>query len=156
MDKLPKTSASSIVARLIKTILIITILAGCNPDVEDIIQETEFNKDLGTMEFNFALPRLGVPPWGVHRFDLSIAYSADSLYKELFFKMANVSDFQQGYLFHLPEGSYYWRAGITCSCAGDTCLWGGFPGGQWGKRFTFDQVQIIKGETTKVKPKFDR
>ncbi len=108
---------------------------------------TELDKDMGTVQFNFPIPiRRNVPVDQVHRIDLSVAINAYDLYRGEFLVSANVSDLVQTYTFKLHEGDYYFQAGITCSCAGDTCLWDGFPGGQWGTKWTLDKFTITKNQ----------
>lgn len=108
----------------------------------------------GVLEVDFKLPYVPLPKNKIHRIDLSIARSADSLYKGLFISSANVSDIKSLYRFVLAPGSYYYQAAITCSCQADSCLWGGFPGGQWGKRWAIDQVDVILGEVVRESPSF--
>lgn len=108
----------------------------------------------GVLEVDFKLPYVPLPKNKIHRIDLSIARSADSLYKGLFISSANVSDSKSLYRFVLAPGSYYYQAAITCSCQADSCLWGGFPGGQWGKRWAIDQVNVILGEVIRESPSF--
>ena len=126
---------------------------GCEPEIDDGNgggtggTEVDINENLGNIVFNFPLPEGGVPKNKIHRVDLSIAEDAHSLYSGYFLKSANVSDLLSSYGFKLEDGEYYFQAGITCSAAGDTCLWGGFPGGQWGTKWASGKVEVKKGET---------
>lgn len=108
----------------------------------------------GVLEIDFKLPYVPLPANKIHRVDLSLARSADSLYRGLFISSSNVSDSKNLYRFVLPPGSYYYQAAITCSCQADSCLWGGFPGGQWGKRWAIDQVDVLLGEVIRESPSF--
>ncbi len=108
----------------------------------------------GVLEVEFKLPYVPLPLNKIHRIDLSIARSADSLYRGKFISSANVSDNKSLYRFVLPPGSYYYQAAITCSCQADSCLWGGFPGGQWGVRWAIDKVDVLLGEVIRESPSF--
>ena len=129
-------------------ILLISFLA-CHPDIitDSTDTEIELEDNNGIINFNFQIPEMRVPVENIHRIDLSIAVDAHSLYSGYFLESANVSDYQANYSFDLEDGEYYYQAGITCSSNGDTCLWGGFPGGQWGTKWTSGKIEIIKGET---------
>lgn len=83
----------------------------------------------GEVQLSFPIDDRHVPQRCIKRADLSIAYTADSLYRKEFLTVANVSNYQSLYKFHLEPGLYYYQAGKTCVCGGDTCLWGGYPGG---------------------------
>jgi hypothetical protein len=126
--------------------------AGCTPQGgdDDVIPAVT----TGVLEVDFKLPPVNLPDGSVHRIDLSVARSADSLYRERFISSANVTDEKSLYRFVLPPGSYYYRAGITCSCLGDSCLWGGFPGGRWGARWAIDKVDVKLGEVIRESPSF--
>lgn len=132
-------------------IMLFTITCGNDPFIDDNVIGPATT---GVLEVEFKLPYVPLPANKIHRVDLSIAKSADSLYKGLFISSANVSDSKLIYRFVLDPGSYYYQAAITCSCQADSCLWGGFPGGQWGKRWAIDQVDIIKGEVIRESPSF--
>lgn len=111
-------------------------------------------KDQGILEFNFALPPSLLPEGKIHRLELLLARSADSLYRNLFFADINVTDSRDIYQFLLPPGNYYYKAGITCGCLADSCLWDGFPVGQWGSRFSSNRFSIYQGAISKEKPDF--
>jgi len=103
-------------------------------------------QNIGTVEFDFPVPNRIAPASGIHRIDLSLAKTANDLYRGDFLISANVSDRERTYSFKLVPGDYYFQAGITCSCLGDTCLWDGFPGGRFGTKWAMDRITIAKGE----------
>ncbi|MDD4645325.1 MAG: hypothetical protein PHY99_04985 [Bacteroidales bacterium] len=108
----------------------------------------------GILEVDFQLPTVQLPTKNIHRVDLSIARTTDSLNKGLFISSANVLDSKTIYRFTLVPGTYYYRAGVTCSCLGDSCLWGGFPGGRYGVRWASGKVIIALGQVTRDVPSF--
>lgn len=108
----------------------------------------------GQLSFHFVLPPSVLPTGKVHRTELKLAYTADSLYRGLFFAEANVTDTREEYNFTLPEGDYYYQAGITCSCLSDSCLWDGFPNGQYGRRYSINQISVTAGQSIDEKPLF--
>ena len=136
---------------LISLVFLGTISCGDDPFIDNNKSEPTTT---GVLEVDFKLPYVPLPAQRIHRIDLSIARSADSLYKGLFISSANVSDSKSLYRFVLTPGSYYYQAAITCSCQADSCLWGGFPGGQWGKRWAIDQVDVLLGEVIRESPSF--
>lgn len=99
----------------------------------------------GTITFEFPL----VDNYGAgictRRMDLSLAWSADSLYRKEFVTAANLSDYAGTYTFTLPPGKYFYQAGKICTCLGDTCLWNGYPGGQYGERWTMGWFEVSEG-----------
>ncbi len=108
----------------------------------------------GTLEFRFMLPEYKVPKGSIHRVSLGFALSVDSLYRGQYFQKVNVSDYQESYsLLFLPD-EYYYNAVITCSCGGDTCLNGGFPGGRFGMKYNFDKFEIENQKTTIIETHF--
>ncbi len=122
------------------------ILAGCEPQTPDDPGGISQDPESGSVEFNFSLPARNAPVSGIHRLDLSLAHTAYDLYRGDFFISANVSDRVPTYNFNLAPGDYYFQAGITCSCLGDTCLWDGYPGGRFGAIWKMDRITIVKGE----------
>lgn len=109
----------------------------------------------GYVEVEFKLPKYnGIPSQNIHRVFFGFAYTVDSLYRGEYFKKLNVSDYQILYKEILPVGEYYYEAIITCSCEGDTCLNGGFPGGKYGMKHTFLNFYVIDQETILIKPEF--
>jgi hypothetical protein len=133
-------------------LLLSGLLQGCLPKFED---EPELPADpRGSLEFRFILPVYQIPRDGIHRISLGFAYSADSLYRGLFFKKVNVSDFQEVYSLKFMPEDYYFDAVITCSCGGDTCLNGGFPGGRFGMKHLADKFTIETGHNTVIETHF--
>lgn len=134
---------------LIKYILIL-FLAGviaCEPDTPADPEGNTGNQNTGTVEFDFPLPNRIASASGIHRIDLSLALTGSDLYRGDFLITANVSDRERLYTFRLEPGDYYFQAGITCSCLGDTCLWDGFPGGRYGTKWAMDRITVVKGKT---------
>lgn len=112
--------------------------------------------DHGYVEVEFLLPEYKkIPDRNLHRVSLGFAYTVDSLYRGEFFKKVNVSDHQNLYKVILPEGEYYYEAVITCSCNGDTCLNGGFPGGKFGMKYDFLNFLIVEELTTSITTHFE-
>jgi hypothetical protein len=126
---------------------------GCEPEIVDENGNgtegsgIDINENFGNIVFDFPLPVSAIPEDRIHRINLSVAKDAHSLYSGYFLQSANVSDLLSTYSFKLEDGEYYFQAGITCSAAGDTCLWGGFPGGQWGTRWVSGTIEVNKGES---------
>ncbi len=133
-------------------LLMAGLLTRCTliPGTEEVIPKVT----TGVLEVDFKLPPTSLPATKIHRIDLSIARSADSLYRGLFISSANVFDDKSLYRFVLSPGTYYYQAGVTCSCLGDSCLWGGFPGGRYGVRWAIDRVEIKLGEVIRESPSF--
>jgi hypothetical protein len=134
-------------------ILIAAVALKCNDEPaggDDIITPVT----TGVLEVDFKLPYVALPTSKIHRINLSIARTADSLYKGLFISCANVYDEKSLYRFVLAPGSYYYQAAITCSCLADSCLWGGFPGGRYGVRWAVDKVEVKLGEVIRESPSF--
>ncbi|MDD5509107.1 MAG: hypothetical protein PHD25_12415 [Bacteroidales bacterium] len=125
---------------------LVLVLLGCDPDNPVDPGGTTEDSNIGTVEFDFPVPARNAPTSGVHRIDLSLATTAYDLYRGDFLISANVSDRERTYTFRLTPGDYYYQAGITCSCLGDTCLWDGFPGGRFGTKWDMDRITVVKGE----------
>ncbi|MFA5815084.1 MAG: hypothetical protein WC865_05650 [Bacteroidales bacterium] len=136
-------------------ILVLAFLAACDPD-GDILGSDEviIPADQGTLEFRFILPEYDIPKDKIHRISLSFAFSVDSLYRGQFFRKVNVSDFQEVYTQYFPGDEYYYDAVITCSCAGDTCLNGNFPGGRFGMKHAFNKFNIENQKSTVIETHF--
>jgi len=134
---------------ILPVIALVAISISCEKDKidDDVDPDIEVEGNEGIITFNFLIPDGRVPDNKVHRVDLSIAEDYKSLYSGYFLITANVSDVKTSYSFKLDEGEYYYQAGITCSCSGDTCLWDGYPGGQWGIKWTSGSIDVIKGQT---------
>jgi hypothetical protein len=133
----------------------LTFLLSCeDPQGINNTVSSEIPSDHGILELQFIMPSYNIPDEKIHRISLNLSYDVEDLYRDVFFYNENVSDYQEIYKIILPEGSYYYDAVITCSCLGDTCLNGGFPGGQFGEKHSFDKFTIIDQETTVVKTVF--
>ena len=131
-------------------ILVLVVLSRCSTE-EILINGSGsqiMSSSYGTVQLDFPISDKNLPQRCIKRIDLSIAYTADSLYRKEYLTVANVSSYQKLYEFSLEPGSYYYKAGKTCICGGDTCLWGGYPGGQNGTIWTMAKFLISAGETT--------
>lgn len=129
------------------TLILLSLIGSCNPDelpVDDGLDIS--NPNYGSLVFDFALPELKLPDKKIHRVDLSLAKTIDSLYRKEFCNAANVSDYKQKYSFTLLPGRYFYQAGVTCTCQGDTCLYAGFPGGTLSIWWTSGWVDVEKGK----------
>ena len=136
--------------------LAILILYGCDP--EDDIYNPDVNTHTslyGTVQLDFPIDDRHVPHRCIKRSDLSIAYTADSLYRKEFVTVANVSNYQSLYEFSLEPGTYYYQAAKTCICARDTCMWGDYPGGQNGMVWTMSSFEITSGKIVYDRLLFD-
>ena len=136
-------------------LFLISSLVSCD-DTNNINDNTnpEMPPNHGILEFQFVMPEYSIPEKNVHRISLKLSYDVEALYRGEYFRKENVSDYREKYEIILPEGSYYFDAVITCSCGGDTCLNGGFPGGQFGMKHAFDKFTILDQTTTVVKTVF--
>jgi len=135
-------------SKAVKVLLIVLFMgSGC----EEIIPHQEADPTVefttGWVEFVFPLQMVEVPDISLHRIDLSIARAASDLYQGNYVASANVSDYQVTYIFELAPGNYYYQAGMTCSSLGDTCMWGGFPGGRFGSKWTLGTIEIELGKS---------
>ena len=144
---------------LLKNLIILSgmmaVLVGCRPGEIPPNDDPATDPTKGILIVDFNLPRYHhLPEKRVHRANLCLSHTADSLYRGLFVDCANVSDMQKSYTFTLHPGTYYYQAGLTCSALGDSCLWGGFPGGRMGLRWAIEKVVIEKGKTTNSVPDF--
>ena len=136
-------------------LILIGAIASCNPDVPGTDPgDNPADPKYGTVEFDFVMPTLNLPDKGLHRVDLTLAKSLDSLYRKQFCNAANVSDYKQKYSFVLLPGRYFYQAGITCTCQADSCLYAGFPGGQLSIWWTSGWVDIEKGKVFSRKLNF--
>ena len=139
--------------------LLILIVAGfigsCNPlDIPIDNGSDSSNPNYGSVVFDFTLPKLALPDKGLHRVDLSLARTMDSLYRKQFCNAANVSDYKLNYTFALLPGRYFYQAGITCTCQADSCLYAGFPGGQLSIWWTSGWFDVEKGKVFTQKLNF--
>ena len=141
---------------LFLSILIVANMVACDPD-EDIPTDNEntLSSVYGSISLAFPIDDIHVPERCIKRADLSISYTADSLYRKEYITVANVSNYQSLYKFTLEPGTYYYQAAKTCICARDTCLWGGYPGGQNGMLWAMSSFEIISGEISYDRLKFD-
>jgi len=136
-------------------LILIGAIGSCNPD-NPLIDPGDNIADprYGSVQFDFTLPKLNLPDKGLHRVDLSLAKSLDSLYRKQFCNAANVSDYKLNYSFVLLPGRYFYQAGITCTCQADSCLYAGFPGGQLSIWWTSGWFDIEKGKAFSQKLNF--
>jgi hypothetical protein len=136
-------------------IILITAFVSCNPDDPGTNPDQDtVDPRYGSIEFDFILPQLDLPDKKLHRVDLSLSKTMDSLYRKQFCNAANVSDYKQKYTFVLLPGRYFYQAGITCTCQADSCLYAGFPGGQLSIWWTSGWVDVEKGKTFSKKLNF--
>jgi len=141
----------------IACILVLLVLIACDPN-DDKFNGSDNNKTssiYGSVELNFPIDDHHVPHRCIKRSDLSIAFTADSLYRKEYVTVANVSNYQSLYKFSLEPGFYYYQAAKSCICGGDTCLWGGYPGGQNGMLWTMATFEINSGEIAYDRITFD-
>lgn len=137
-------------------ICLLPLILSCDPESEIIDPDDNFRSGFyGSVNLDFPIEDMHLPLRCVKRSDLSIAYTADSLYRKEYLSVANVSDYQSLYKFSLKPGSYYYQAAKTCICGGDTCLWGGYPGGQNGIIYTMSKIDVYIGKITYDKITFD-
>ena len=133
----------------------VILLLACRPVIiDDGLDNEIIPPNTGTLEFRFIMPKYAIPPEKIHRISLNFAWSVDSLYRGEFFRKVNVSDLQEVYTLYFPGDEYYYDAVITCSCAGDTCLNGDFPGGQYGTKHNFDKFPIEVGKSIVIETHF--
>ncbi|HBB91798.1 MAG: hypothetical protein A2X22_08235 [Bacteroidetes bacterium GWF2_49_14] len=115
---------------------------------------TDTPKIVGTLEIEFRVPGSYLPPNRVLRADLSIAKTAEELYKGHFLDVANVYNSKLVYQFELAPGTYYYQAGIVCVAKGDSCSAAGFPGEVGGSKWAIGNAIIKEKETTRIIPQF--
>lgn len=140
---------------VIVTFGLLTVASSCNDEDPNIeIGPGGMPKNYGILEVDFELPEYQLIQKGIKRVDLALCYTMDSMYRGDFFFRTNVSDAKQLYQFQLPAGQYFYQAVITCTCGGDSCVFGGFPYGYGGLKYTFDKVIVENGEKTYSKPTF--
>ena len=143
--------------RILPILLMVTLFpGGCIvfPDVEEVT-DPELPTGYGMLELTFEMPDYKIPDQNLHRISLNFAEDVEALYRGEFFHKENVSDYKKLYEIKFPVGEYYYEACITCSCEGDTCLNGGFPGGRFGMKYTADKFEILEQETTVVTTIFE-
>ena len=144
------------ILNIIKLALFAILILACEKTIVDVDNNTDFenNIPMGTIEFDFQLPNGNLIDGCVIKVNLVIAIDADNLYRENYIKSFNVSDRQQIYSIKLPPGSYHFQAGVMCICETTGCSAGGYPGGQFGLKYTADEFYITADETTFVVPIF--
>lgn len=141
--------------RLLLAIILLIIFIGC--------EDKEFGEDTKTdieldstaiLDIHFVFNIQGIPPHLIKRADLSLAHSADSMYRGQFFRATNVSDAIQKYRFYLPAGVYYYHATIICLAGGDSCKFVQFEGGKFGLRMDGGKVELNANRLTEVTTQF--
>ena len=132
------------------------LIGGCDPTVIPDDPDDGTVKIVGTLEVEFRVPSTYLPANRVVRADLSIAKTAEDLYKGHFYQVANVYNSKLVYTFDLPPGNYYYQAGIVCLASGDSCSAAGFPGGKYGMKWAIGTANVVADETVHVTPQFTR
>lgn len=130
---------------------------GCDPEINDPGDGPGGSieaKVYGTLEVEFRIPGSFLPPNRVLRADLSIAKSAEELYRGDFCYVANVYNTTLIYKIRLEPGEYYYQAGIICIAQGDSCSAASFPGGQNGTKWAIGRANIRANEPILVVPQF--
>lgn len=145
------------IKRIILTVVAgMFLFSGCDqPTIPDDPDDGTV-KVVGTLEVEFRVPSTYLPANRVVRADLSIAKSAEDLYKGHFYQVANVYNSKLVYTFDLPPGNYYYQAGIVCLASGDSCSAAGFPGGKFGMKWAIGTATVVADETVHVTPQFTR
>lgn len=143
------------IVRLLLTLFLLIAVWGCADKElgEDIKTNTELDST-GILDIHFIYNIQGIPPNLIKRADLSLAYTADSLYRGQFFRATNVSDAISRYRFYLQPGIYYYHATIICLAGGDSCKYVQFEGGQFGLRMDGGKVEVHANQTTEVSTQF--
>lgn len=143
--------------KLIIYILAIMALLACDKKADDLENsiDNSIATEYGIVRLDFPVDDRHLPKRCIKRADLSLAYTADSLYRKEYITVANVSNYQSLYEFSLEPGSYFYQAGKTCVCGGDTCLWGGYPGGQNGMIWTMAFFEIRSNQIVYDRITFD-
>jgi hypothetical protein len=140
---------------LAKILIFSLVLISCEEEKPvQVIDGVTLPDNYGILEIDFKLPAYPSIQKGIRRLDLATCYSMAEMYRGIFFYHANVSDVKQVYQIFLPEGTFFYQAAITCTCAADSCITGGFPYGYGGMKFAFDKVDIVKGKITRSQPSF--
>lgn len=144
------------IKKLIFPLLALAMLIGCTPEE---IPDTDSGTDIvapeyGTLEVEFRIPGSYLPPNRILRADLSIAASAEDLFKGNFVYVANVYNSTLVYKIQLTPGNYYFQAGIVCVAEGDSCSAAGYPGGHMGTKWAIGKAYIQNNESIHVVPQF--
>ena len=134
--------------------LLIAVLPACDriwpgPDEPVITDRDPF----GILDMAFTYRVQGIPPNRMKKVDLCLAYTAEDLYKGIFFIQANVSDAVVHYRFELPPGEYFYYATVVCLCGGDSCKFAGFPG-QNGLIAAGGKVTVTEGAISSYSTQF--
>ncbi len=132
------------------------LIGGCDDPVIPDDPEEGTKKIIGTLEVEFRVPSTYLPANRVVRADLSLAKTAEDLYKGHFYQVANVYNSKLVYTFDLPPGTYYYQAGIVCLASGDSCTAAGFPGGKYGMKWAIGTAAVAADKTVHVTPQFTR
>ena len=142
------------IVRLVIALILFCTLLGCedNGFGDDVGPDIELDS-MGILDINFVFNIQGIPPDLVKRSDLSLAHSADSMYRGQFFRATNVSDAITKYRFYLPPGEYYYHATIICLAGGDACKYVQF-GEQYGLRMDGGKVEVHANQNTEVTTQF--
>lgn len=134
--------------------LLMTAGISCEPDrIEDSVEDLQA-EPVGTLRVVFKISHPWLPLDRIVRTELNIAKDGVEIYKGNYIESANVTDFQDNYFFYLTPGTYYYEAGIACICEGDSCSAGGFPGNQFGGKYTMGKFTIEMDKVTTVTPTF--
>jgi hypothetical protein len=107
----------------------------------------------GILDMAFVYRVQGIPLGRLKKVDLCLAYTADNLYKGIYFVQANVSDAVTHYRFDLPPGEYFYYATVICLCSGDSCKYSGFSG-QNGLIAAGGKVTVEDGKITNFATNF--
>ncbi|MCX6227294.1 MAG: hypothetical protein NTV01_21540 [Bacteroidia bacterium] len=155
MKILSRVQSVGFVVKVVIVVMVVIAGSFCGkPIIDDGTDDVEIPENCGTLEVDFEIPIYRDIQKGIRRVDLAVCYSMYEMSKEEFFYRTNVSDAKQIYQINLPEGSYYYRVAITCTCSADSCINGGFPYGYGGMKYAFDEITIEKGKRTVSKPSF--
>lgn len=133
------------------------IIQGCGKTSEDPNSDNpnQIGTEYGSIQFDFPLDDKYGAGRCTKRTDLSISFTADSLYRKEFLTSANLSDYQGKYTINLKPGKYFYQAGKVCLCKGDTCLWNDYPGGQMGVQWKMGWFNIEAGKSIGERITFD-
>ena len=108
----------------------------------------------GILDIHFVYNFQGIPKTRVKRADLSLAYTADSMYRGELFRATNVSDVISKYRFYLAPGTYYYHATLKCIAGVDSCIYSGFAE-QFGYRMMDGgKVEILANKLTEITTQF--
>ena len=145
--------------KILLALFAISLLFGCDPvggTDPDIDPDVDIvAKEYGTLEVEFRIPQSNfLPANRVIRADLSIAISAEELYKGNFYYVANVYNTTLIYNIRLEPGQYYYQAGIICLAQGDSCSAANFAGGQYGMKWAIGRADVRANEPVHVVPQF--